>query len=70
MELSLECLPMNIIRLIFTLIMEIIQAAIDIRTGNMMYGKLPKKQAALITAWTTHSSKGIIEKLEGVNRRR
>lgn len=36
-------------------------AAIDIRTGNIMYGKLPKKQTALITAWALIHQKELLK---------
>ncbi len=36
-------------------------AAIDIRTGHVMYGKLPKKQEALITAWALIHQKELLK---------
>lgn len=36
-------------------------AAFDIRTGNLIYGKLPKKQIALIIAWTLIHQKQLLK---------
>ena len=36
-------------------------AAFDIKTGNVSYGKLPRKQTALITAWTLIHQKELLK---------
>lgn len=39
-------------------------AAFNIKTGSVLYGKLPRKQLALITAWTLIHQKELLKNWE------